>query len=212
MAGDTTKPAPETRVASLGDVHTAIANLSPTDIHRLVKFAEVQLLKVPGTGGPADGMELVNEAFERLLLELRGWKQGKVEFMGLLYGAIKSLADNWRRKMASPVRGAISFSSMQKRNDDGEGFDPTLEFRGPTPDPAQMTLYRDTLEQIDATFANDDEARTVLEGLKERMTPAEIRDCWGLSKEKYNAIVVRIRRHLKRVGLTDPTKDGRYVQ
>lgn len=211
MADTTPKPVPAAHTASLEEVRAAISALTPTDIQRLVRFADFQLLKVPGTGGPSQGFELVNEAFERLLQESRTWNQSKVDFMGLLYGAIRSLADNWKRRMASPVDGAVPFSALQKKNDDGEVYDPALEFRAPIPDPAQMTMYRDTLEHIDAMFADDDDARTVLDGLKEGMTPSQIRDC-GFSKEEYNAIIIRIRRRLKRAGITDPTKDGRYVQ
>jgi DNA-directed RNA polymerase specialized sigma24 family protein len=211
MARETPKPAPERRVASFDEVRAAIEALSPIDLHRLLKFADFQVLKLRGKGGPNEGADLLNEAFERLLTESRTWNQKKVEFMGLLFGAMRSIADSWRTKVSTTER-AVLFSSLLKENDDGEVYDPTQEFPCPVPDPSHLTLCKDTLEHINAMFANDQEGRMMLEGFIDQMTPPEIRDLWDWSKEKYNAVIVRMRRHLAKAGITDPTKESRHVQ
>ena len=211
MTNETPRKAPERRVATFDEVRAAIAALSPTDIHRLLKFAAFQVLKLRGKRGVSEGADLLNEAFERLLTESRTWYQNKVEFMGLLFGAMRSIADSWGRKV-SPTERAVPFSTLLKANKDGELYDPTEDFSCPLPDAAQMTLYKDTLDHINALFANDEEARMMLEGFMDRMTPAEIRGLWEWPKEKYNAIIVRMRRHLAKAGITDPTKESHHVQ
>jgi len=133
MANETPTPVPEKRVASFEEVRAAITALSATDIHLLLKFADYQVFKAHGKSGSVEGFDLLNEAFERLLAESRTWNRNKVEFMALLFGAMRSIADSWRRKQASPTEGAVLFSSMLKQNDDGEVYDPTQDLRSPVP-------------------------------------------------------------------------------
>jgi hypothetical protein len=82
--------------------------------------------------------------------------------MGFLYGAMESIADSWRRKKLSPTESPILASSLVIEDDDGEPSDPSEAFPSVAADPAQMLIYKETLDRIDALFADDQEVRMLL--------------------------------------------------
>src|SRR5208337_336697 len=126
--------------------------------------------------------------------------------------AMESIADSWHRKKVSPTESPVLASTLVTEDEDGEPSDPTEAFPSVEVDPARMFIYRQTLQQIDELFADDQEVRMVLEGLREGYDPPAIRELWGFSQKEYNAIVVRMRRHLDKAGITDPTREQRHVQ
>jgi hypothetical protein len=75
-----------------------------------------------------------------------------------------------------------------------------------------MLLYKDTLERITGLFPEDSEVQMVIEALRDGYDPPGVRELWGFSQKQYNAIIVRMRRHIERAGITDPTRERRHVQ
>jgi len=67
-------------------------------------------------------------------------------------------------------------------------------------------------EKIDELFADDREVQMVLEAFREGYDPPGVRELWELTHKQYNAIVVRMRRSIKKAGITDPTKGPHHVQ
>jgi len=52
----------------------------------------------------------------------------------------------------------------------------------------------------------------VIEGFRDGLEPPAIRDLWGFSQPKYNAIIIRMRRKMRRAGIADPREVSRHVQ
>jgi hypothetical protein len=132
--------------------------------------------------------------------------------MGFLYGAMESIADSWLRRKDSPTEAPVLASSLIKENGDGDLSDPAEGFRSEAPDQARMLIYRETLKGIATLLADDEEIQMVIEGIREGLDPAAIRELWGLSQPQYNTIVVRMRRCIARTGITDPRMERRHVQ
>lgn len=202
---------PEERAATPNEVRAAIDALSNTDWYRLRKFADCHASLLGEKAGDRRGCDLLNEAFKRLLQRSRKWDKTKVGFMSLLYGAVESIANSWLRKKVSPMEAAALASSLVTENEEGELSDPVEEFQSTAADPAQMLVYKETLDQIDALFADDPEVQMVLEALRDGYDPPGIRALWGFSQKEYNAIVVRMRRRIETAGITNPTGGPLHV-
>ena len=203
---------PEERAATPDEIRAAIAALSKADWYRLRTFADYYIFLLSDRAGERRGGDLLNEAFKRLLERSRKWDKSKVGFLGFLYGAVESIADSWQRKKVSPTEAPVLASSLVTENDDGESSDPAEEFELKAADPAQVLVYKETLDQIDALFADDPEVRMVIEALSDGYDPPGIRELWGFSQKQYNAIVVRMRRHIAKARIADPTKGRRHDQ
>lgn len=202
----------EDRVATPVEIDAAVESLSPADWYRLRKFADYHILLLQEKTGDRRGPDLLNAAFERLLEGSRKWDKTKVDFMGFLYGAMRSIANSWLRKKVSPTEAPVLASALVKEDDDGNLSDPAEEFASSPPDHATMLVYQKTLEQVNEVCADDQELQMVLEGFKDGLDPADIRKLWGLSQTEYNTIVRRMRRRLDGAGITDPKMEHRHVQ
>jgi DNA-directed RNA polymerase specialized sigma24 family protein len=212
MGNKNPRQVPEERAASPDEIRAAIDALSKTDWYRLAKFADYHIFLLGERAGDHRGDDLLNEAFLRLLQRSRKWDKTKVGFMGLLYGIIQSIADSWLRKKDSPTEAPTLASSLIRENEEGELSDPSEEFQSTAPDAAHALVCGEALTRIDALLSDDQEIQMVLEGLREGLHPPAIREIWNFSKEKYNATVVRMRRHLEKAGITHPTRERRHVQ
>jgi hypothetical protein len=212
MGNKTPRRVPEERAATPDEIQGAVSALSKTDWYRLGKFADYQIFLLAEKAGDRRGGDLLNEAFRRLLQQSRNWDRTKVGFMGFLFGAMESIANSWLRKKESPTEAPALASSLITENADGELSDPAEEFQSTAADGVQMLVYRETIAQISALFSDDQEVQMVIEGLRDGLDPRAIRELWGFSQKQYNAIVVRMRRHLEKAGITDPTRERRHVQ
>jgi hypothetical protein len=202
---------PEERAATPDEIRKAVDSLSKADWYRLRKFAEYHIFLLSDKAGDRRGSDLLNEAFKRLLERSRKWDKTKVNFMGFLFGAMESIADSWQRKKVTPTEAPVLASSLVTNNE-GEPSDPAEQFQSAHANQAQMFMYKETLAQIDALFADDQEVQMVIEALREGYDPPRVRELWNLSQKQYNAIIVRMRRRIEKAGIVNPTKGLRYVQ
>src|ERR1022692_1664447 len=209
MAKSTAGKVPEERAATAAEVEAAIAALSDADWYRLRDFAERRAFLL---NEKARGRDLLGEAFERLLRGSRKWDKTKVGFLTFLYGAMRSIAYSWLKEKASPTEAPLSTSSLVVENEDGKLSDPVADCARASVDASQLLVYRESLEQIDALFVHDEEERMVIEGFRDGLEPPAIRDLWGFSQPKYNAIIIRMRRKMRRAGIADPREVSRHVQ
>jgi DNA-directed RNA polymerase specialized sigma24 family protein len=209
MASNTTRKVPEERAATTVEVVAAIDALSEADWYRLRDFAVRREFLL---NEKARGRDLLGEAFERLLRGSRKWDKTKVGFLTFLYGAMRSVAYSWLKEKISPMGAALSAASLVVENEDGKLSDPVENFHSSEVDATQLLVYKETLEQIDALFAHDEEERMIIEGFRDGLEPPAIRDLWGFSQPKYNAIIIRMRRKMRRAGIADPQEASRHVQ
>jgi len=212
MAKKTSAAVSEQRVTTPDEINAAVETLSGTEWYRLRKFADAHILLLGEKAGDRRGPDLLNTAFERLLDGSRTWDKTKVGFMGLLYGAMRSIANSWLRKKVTPTEAPVLASALVKEDEDGNLSDPAEDFESQSPDDATMLVYRTTLDQINKVCADDEEIQMVLEGFRDGLDPSGIRELWGFSQTKYNAIVRRMRRRLDTAGITDPTMEHRHVE
>jgi DNA-directed RNA polymerase specialized sigma24 family protein len=209
MADKTARRVPEERAATLAEVQAAIEALSDADLYRLRAFAERREFMLQER---ARGRDLLGEAFERLLRGSRKWDKTKTGFLAFLYGAMRSIAYSWLKEKTTPTEAPLSASSLVVEDDEGKLSDPVADFARAGADASELLVYRETLEQIDALFADDEEVRMVIEGFRDGREPPAIRDLWGFSQPKYNAVIIRMRRKMRRAGIADPRGASRHVQ
>jgi DNA-directed RNA polymerase specialized sigma24 family protein len=200
---------PEERAATLAEVQATIEALSDADLYRLRSFAERREFMLQER---ARGRDLLGEAFERLLRGSRKWDKTKIGFSAFLYGAMRSIAYNWLKEKTAPTEAALRASSLVVEDDEGKLSDPVGDFARAGADASDLLVYRETLEQIDALFADDEEVRMVIEGFRDGREPPAIRNLWGFSQPKYNALIIRMRRKMRRAGIADPRGVSRHVQ
>ncbi len=74
---------PEERAATPEEIRAAIEGLSKTDSHRLLRFADFQIVLLGERAGDRRGGDLLNEVFKRLLERTRKWDKSKVDFPGV---------------------------------------------------------------------------------------------------------------------------------
>jgi len=212
MGKEAARKIPEERAATPEEVHAAIDALTPTDWFRLRKFADYYIFLLGGKAYDRRADDLLSEAFTRFLDRTRKWDKTKVDFMGVLFGAIESISDSWNRKKSTPTESPVLASSLVVEDEDGVRSDPAEAFQSTAVSAPQMLVYEQTLERIDALFADDPEVQMVLEAFRDGYDPPGVRELWSFTQRQYNAIVVRMRRNIEKAGITDPTKGPHHVQ
>jgi RNA polymerase sigma-70 factor (ECF subfamily) len=171
--------------ASLDEVRDAITNLSDADFLRLERIGEALIQSHP----LLEGMDLVQEAFRRLLepeeagKTKRHWRRG-TSFVTTVVGTMRSLADEYRRQH-------IRKKSMEAGTVDDLG----VGSGGPEAlDAALLAEHR--VEQIYQLFHDDEEIEEILLRLHEEMSAEEIRDDLGMTVTEYASARRQLRRGL----------------
>jgi DNA-directed RNA polymerase specialized sigma24 family protein len=158
------KAVPPDRAATPAKIESAIAALTDADWYRLRAFAEHHEFLLQEK---AQGRDLLGEAFERLLRGSRKWDKTKSGFLDFLFGAMRSIRNAWFRAKTSPTEGPVLATSLIVEDGDGNTSNIVDDFPSPEPDASYQLVCRETLQQIDAVLADDDEARMVLEGFRD---------------------------------------------
>jgi RNA polymerase sigma-70 factor (ECF subfamily) len=166
---------------------------------RLVSEAELLRLKVlarlHARGLPSDvsWSDLLQEAFTRVLDGSRRQPDG-VPMAAFLSGVMRSIKEQYWRNARRGARQARKLLAELELGDDTELLDPA-------PSPERRAIARQEMESIDELFADDEQARQLIAGLYEGLTPEEICRAHGISRTDYDSTRRRIRRALVRAGL-----------
>ena len=201
MKSNPPRGVPDEAAATPAEIEAAIKSLTLADWARVRRFADY---RIAGLGPKADGRtgeDLRQTALTDLLKGTRRWNIDKVGFVMLLTGAMRSISSNWARSY-KPENTAMVEADFRQENEEGEVISPFDNWTAKNPDPEEQLRDRQTLELIDNLFKDDEEAQQVLIAWQDRLDPAEVRELWGLSQNKYNTIVRRIRRKIAAAGLT----------
>ena len=201
MATKSPRRVPEEAAATLAEITAAIEALTPGEWAKLRRYADYRLLRLGPKAEGREGDDLLQTALTDLLADTRRWNTAKVGFAGFLIGAMKSISSNWARsykKEEIPVPEA----DLLRTNEEGETFSPLDIVPARRPDPERARHQKQTLEQIETLFKEDEQAQMVLMAWQEGYDPAGVRELWKLSQNEYNTIVRRIRRRLYDAGLT----------
>ncbi len=89
------------KVATVEEVSDAIEKVSQDGWAKIYAFAKNRARFMALYGGAVDELDLVQQAIAALLQERRTWKPSQVNFVGLLTGAIRSIASNHKAKSLS---------------------------------------------------------------------------------------------------------------
>jgi DNA-directed RNA polymerase specialized sigma24 family protein len=138
--------------------------------------------------------DLVREAVVALLEERRHWNPKKVGFVGVLMGAIRSIASNYK---VATKDGNFSLPASQvfsPEGDDDEAASPTDMRPDGRPNPEEAAIISNMLSEVYESFSDDPEALVIMDGLRDRMTGTEIIEVLGIDRNAYETIVRRIRR------------------
>lgn len=173
----------------------AIKLVTETDLLRLKVIARVHARGLPAE---MDWSDLLQEAFERVLGGSRQQPEG-VAVVAFLAGVMRSIkAEYWRRARRQAQQMPKLLADLQAG--DCSGYEPY----DPTPNPERSLIALQELAAINQLFADDEQARRVIAGLLEGLSPDEICAGHDMTKTDYDSTRKRMRRVLLREGLRLP--------
>ena len=188
------------KVATVEEVSNAIDQMSADGWAKVYAFAKNRARFMALYGGAVEESDLVQEAIAALLQERRTWKPSQVNFVGLLIGAIKSIASNHKAKSLSS--GYSTPESQITTTDDGDESEaPTALYADSRPNQEQTMIQCEReaadvlrVHELYGIFDSDKEARDVMDGWRDGMSGTEIMEVLEIDRKGYETIAKRIRR------------------
>jgi DNA-directed RNA polymerase specialized sigma24 family protein len=191
--GRSSRRVPVERAASPEEVRAAIDALSEADRLRLDAFA---VWRIRGLGRRACGRtheDLLSETVLATLDGTRSWNREKVDFLGYLIGAMRSISDNWgkRFKEAEPVLEADLGRDDASRSALDRVASQDLS-------PEEEIEVKQQHEAIRRLFADDPVVTLIILEIEEGTKFSEIREKHDLEENELFAALKRIRRRIAR--------------
>ena len=124
---------------------------------------------------------------------------------------MRSISNAWFRAKQAPTAQPSLASSLTVEDDEGHIYNPVDSYAAPEPNTEELLVFRETVARIDDLLVGDEEARMILEGLRDGREPSGIRELWGFSQTQYDTIVIRMRRKIRRAGIVQPEKGAAHV-
>ena len=173
----------------------ALQLVTETELLRLKVIARLHARGLPPE---IDWSDLLQEAFARVLDGSRRQPDG-VPIVAFMAGVMRSIkAEHWRRARKQARQLPKLMADLE-----------AVDFRGdepydPTPNPERSLIAIQELAAINELFADDEQARDVIAGLRDGLSPGEICARHEMSKTDYDSTRKRMRRVLLREGLRLP--------
>jgi hypothetical protein len=198
----TNKPSSKSeKVATVDEVTEAIGKLRPEDWAKLAAFADNRARFMSLYGAAVDGGDVMQRAIVELLETRRTWNPKKATFVGVLFGAMKSIASN---NEAKSLRNGYSVSDSQLAggvDEEDQGQTP-LELAADTRLNAELQMQamegeteaRLFVAGIYGFFESDAEAQLVMNGWLEGKSGPDIMADLSIDRRAYETISKRIRR------------------
>jgi DNA-directed RNA polymerase specialized sigma24 family protein len=160
---------------------------------KLMKAAGMILNTTTSLKGRCQPEDLLQEALVAILSGRRKWKKNKVDFMGLVFGVMKSLASSQDQSLQTKDRHVVLERELAARDeDDAEGFVENHGNADMSPEAAlveaeQQAQRDDILMTLRAKFTEDDLAGRILDKMIERQgfMPADIRKALDVSDREF---------------------------
>ncbi len=186
------------KVATVDEVTEAIGKLRPGDWTKLAAFAENRAKFMRLYGAAVDGGDVMQRAIYALLEGRRSWHPKKVTFVGVVLGAMRSIASNHK---AESLRNGFSVADSQlagSLDEDHQGQTP-LELLADTRPSAELEMVATECENetrlflagLYEFFEADAEAQLVMNGWLEGKSGAEIIVDLGIDRTAYETIALR---------------------
>jgi hypothetical protein len=191
------------RGASLEDIRRAFQSLTEADRVKLEAYAENRIRRIGRSAANRDAHLLLTEAMNSLLeAGRRHWYPEKVDLVGFLMGAMRSISSNWARKGAKGVL-EISETDQIRCSDAGEELTSALKLaRSPDPNPEEQLLRGEfqteeqLAEEVEGMFKDRYIASLILDGWKAGMKGPEIIEALNISKKEYETETRLVRRRI----------------
>ncbi len=182
------------KVATVEEIGQAIEKLTKAEWAKLHAFARNRARTMALRGSASTEEDLVKDAIVALLEERRHWNPKKVDFVGVVMGAVRSIASNHRASTESGdfALPASQFSVVDE--DENESNSPTDVHPDSRPTHEQVLIVSNLLSEIYELFGDDPEALVVMDGWRDRMSGTEIISALDIDRKIYETIVRRIRR------------------
>jgi len=188
------KDEPPERVATFADITTAIERLTQADGVRLEKYAAWRIRGIPAAQIKGrDWGSLLTDAVTKTLEGDRQWKMG-ISFVQHLVGVMRSTSSHWAKE-ADPDP-AISASRLERLGPDGEVQSPYLQAPDIAPNPEQVLLAKETLDEVRRHFKEDWLVSLVIDALGEGHRPSDLQEL-GVSANDVQAALKKLRRHAR---------------
>jgi len=192
--------------ATPDEVRAAIDALSPADAWRLTSAATLAMYGSEYT----NPQELINEAVTRTLLAASGqpgrvWNP-TVNFMAFMTMTIRGIANDSSESPAQ--KKTTRYQAMALDGGDEDEFLGTMGHAHPSVEEdlieSQEMLLRQTkakedCDAIEAYFKEDEIVSMTLLGLKDGMSPNEIRELASIDKTQYDSARTKIRRGMEKL-------------
>jgi len=188
------------KIATVDEISEAVEKVLPEEWVKLNAYGNSRARFMALYGGAYDGPDLVKEAIIALLEERRTWNPKKVNFVGVLMGAMKSIASNYKEKsLASGY--SLPDSQVATEEEDGETVSVIEQHPDSRRSPEQQVLVKERQEGTTAQLADiyeffqaDAEAQLVMDGWRDGLSGTAIMETLEIDRTKYETIVRRIRR------------------
>lgn len=181
--------------ATPDEVWAAVETLTKPQLAKLALYARARIAALRRRAQGRDQDDLLQEALIATLGGKRNWYKGRVDLVGHLIGAMRSIASAWAEKFDDDT--PYLESELTITNEHGEPVTPVSNVSDPAPPVERDLDAQYELATIQSLFKNDSNVILVMEGLREGMTGPEIQAHLGMSEKDYNAALKRMRRLLK---------------
>lgn len=181
--------------ATSDEVRVAVETLTKPQLVKLALYARARIGALRRRAQGRDQDDLLQEALTATLAGKRNWYKDRVDFVGHLIGAMRSIASAWAEKFDDDT--PYLESELTTTNEQGGLVTPLSNVSDPAPPVERALNAQNELAAIQSLFKNDSNVILVMEGLREGMTGPEIQAHLGMSEKDYNAALKRMRRLLK---------------
>ncbi len=175
--------------ATRADLERAILALTDGQLLRLKTYAQWRVRSLGERCFEHSHEDLLSEALAAAIEERRRWYPERVALLGFLFGAMKSIADNW---------GKRSRAANVPTDPEDPNHSPADDAVADQPSPEEVVIARQHRESILRLFEDDPVSTLIICELDEGTSLKDIRTKYGLDPLEYKAALKRIRRRLAR--------------
>jgi len=178
------------------EIDLAIKTLSTADLLRLRNVGRLLIRSLGRAARSRNWEDLLNEAQCRTLIGAGDSRSGRhwnrrVPFVQHLAGAMKSIANLWKRQFRESE--AYLVSELTIYDEEGQEHSP-IESVPSGCLPADRCLFqKDEEESVFALFSHDEHATRVLRGIIDGLQKNEIKQNYGLDEKMYTSAMRRLR-------------------
>jgi hypothetical protein len=199
----TKRPPADKTPATKEEIEEALAALTDAQVIRLTKVSAYRHGTLGARRAGRHEGDLLSDAITAMLEGRRKWIKANVALVPFLLGVMKSLASHIRTGKAVDAFDELTPNPANDDDDNAEDFVEQIPTAAPI-DPERILRARELDGQVRERFKEDPEVLLVYEAFLDKMKPAEIQSCLGLSEKEYNAAALRLRRGVEKLAKGGP--------